>query len=206
MSSSDEKANGSGLPPSQSRKVGTRQPNEQESKICSGLKDLYTCNPSEQSYSVYAEDALFHDPVGYASGLRSIRAQFNALSGLFPRADIDKFDVLENPSSSDMTAPTAGGDHEAKGQSMMLVDQIISYHRAKDSKEPFKTLNSLLTIKYESQSGLIKTHTEEWDHKAQAGHGGEKNSFMEEMSIARKKVTAQATEAMADQTPPANRG
>lgn len=69
----------------------------------------------QKTYHIYAEDAVFHDPIGIASGVTSIRAQFNGLAKvsstlytlffylltsvnqLFPRADIPKFRVLENP-------------------------------------------------------------------------------------------------------------
>lgn len=34
----------------------------------------------QKTYGIYAEDAVFHDPVGIAQGLKSIRAQFNGLA------------------------------------------------------------------------------------------------------------------------------
>ena len=66
---------------------------------------LYTCKPTEvrvgfyawsygvrslnhlyDTYNVYVETAVFHDPVGLAKGLGSIRAQFNGLVKVCPHA------------------------------------------------------------------------------------------------------------------------
>lgn len=40
---------------------------------------LYTVSPTSQSYSMYAQAAVFHDPVSVAEGVESIKAQFNGL-------------------------------------------------------------------------------------------------------------------------------
>ncbi|KAJ3477059.1 hypothetical protein NLI96_g10725 [Meripilus lineatus] len=93
--------------------------------------------PSHQtSYSIYTKDAVFHDPVGIAQGVESIRAQFNGLAKLFPRADIPRFRILENPPS----VPT----------NVILIDQ--------------DTVNSLLTLET-NDSHQVTRHTEEWNHK-----------------------------------------
>ena len=64
---------------------------------------------------MYAPEAVFHDPIGIAEGIKSIRAQFNGLVKLFPRAEIPTFRLLENPPS----VP----------KSTILIDQDVAYYR-----------------------------------------------------------------------------
>lgn len=212
MPSNTDRPNASGLPPSQSRALPSREAKPDEVGIIKALKELYTVAPSESTYSQYAEDAVFHDPVSIARGVKSIRAQFNALPSLFPRAEIREFRILDAPS-----APQK-----------LLVDQIIAYYRSKEpDAEPFKELNSLLTIERESGSGLIKSHIEEWDHKAetdQSGIMGDFHAARKSVSSSRRSIshsgsnsdadssahrhlqlTAKITNALADQTPPQDR-
>ena len=90
---------------------------------------------------MYAKEAVFHDPIGIADGIESIRAQFNGLVKvglsrecscivfiaflqLFPRADIPRFRVLENPSS----VP----------KSTILIDQDVAYFRDPKASSPTK--------------------------------------------------------------------
>ncbi|CAO1627740.1 unnamed protein product [Sympodiomycopsis kandeliae] len=186
MPSDTDRPNASGLPPSQSRALPSREARQDEAGILKAIKELYTCSPTESTYAQYAEDAVFHDPVSIAKGVKSIRAQFNALPSLFPRADITKFNILD--------APSAPGK--------LLIDQNVAYYRSKDSgAEVFKELNSLLTIERDSSTGLIKKHFEEWDHKDETNQTG----IMSDFHTARKTLTAKITNAMADQTPPADR-
>ena len=94
---------------------------------------------SQETYEIYTEDAVFHDPIGIADGLRSIRAQFNGLvkvrhrsrhptdymrartahtqflAQVFPHADLKTFSLLQNPPS----VP----------KSTILVDQDVAYYR-----------------------------------------------------------------------------
>ena len=93
----------------------------------------------QETYKIYTEDAVFHDPIGIAEGLKSIRAQFNGLVKVrhrfrhstdymlapmahtqllvqvFPRADVKSFRLLQNPPS----VP----------KSTILVDQDVAYYR-----------------------------------------------------------------------------
>lgn len=167
--------NATGLTPEESRKLPKREVQEDEQSIMKGLRELYTCAPTSQTYSMYTEDAVFHDPVSIARGLSAIKAQFNALPALFPRADITKLDVLESPSS---LPPKT-----------MVVDQNVAYYRKKEDSEPFKELNSLLTLQRDQASGLVKKHTEEWDHKPEtdesnAGFGGSLNELRKKVGFA----------------------
>lgn len=153
---------------------------------------LYSCEPKESSYAVYATNAVFHDPVSIAEGVDKIRAQFNALPALFPRSTIDKFNVLEQPASSTLDRSRS-----------MLVDQDVTYYRDKDpSAKPFKTMNSLLTIERDN-SGKILKHVEEWDHNrvTDSANAG----FLGMLNEGRKKAFAALSMPFVDQTPPADR-
>ncbi|KAI0275130.1 hypothetical protein BC834DRAFT_921277 [Gloeopeniophorella convolvens] len=108
-------------------------------------------------------------PVGIARGLDSIRAQFDALPKLFPRADIQKFRVLENPPGTPA--------------SLLLVDQ--------DSASPFKVVNSLLTLELDDAHQVTR-HTEEWNHQRETTAD---DGFLGMLNEQRKRLTASLTDA-----------
>ncbi|KAI0783298.1 hypothetical protein C8Q75DRAFT_810886 [Abortiporus biennis] len=185
MPSSDPEAtNATGLKPNESKALKERSPQPHEEAVIKGIKEMYSCKPTESTYKIYTEDAVFHDPVGIAQGLNSIRAQFNGLAKLFPRADIPRFRILENP--------------PAVPKSTILIDQDVSYFRDPNSSSPTKTVNSLLTLET-NNSHQITRHTEEWDHKREStGDDG----FLGMLNENRKKFTASVTEMFVGQTPP----
>ncbi|PWN38925.1 hypothetical protein IE81DRAFT_327029 [Ceraceosorus guamensis] len=195
---SSGKPNASGLKPELSRSLPTRSPTDDEKPVLQALRDLYSCDPRSSSYAQYSESATFHDPVSIASGLPKIRAQFNALVALFPRSNIDKFNVLDTSAASTTTTTTTTVKSD-----LLLVDQDVTYYRSnEDGAEPFKTMNSLLTIERDAQ-GRITRHTEEWNHNPvtdsdNSGFGGALNE-------ARKKAFAAISMPFVDQTPPAER-
>ncbi|EPQ60285.1 hypothetical protein GLOTRDRAFT_30198 [Gloeophyllum trabeum ATCC 11539] len=185
MPSSDPNAkNAAGLTPTESRSLSERQPEEHEKPILQAIRELYTSNPKESTYHVYAPDAIFHDPVGIAKGADAIRAQFNGLVKIFPRADIGKFRVLENPK----TVP----------KSTILVDQDVSYFRDPKASGPTKTVNSLLTL-HTNSSHQITEHHEEWDHKRETDAS---DGFLGYINEARKKLTASVTDMFVGKEPP----
>ncbi|KAJ3541126.1 hypothetical protein NM688_g6130 [Phlebia brevispora] len=212
MPSSDPNAtNASGLKPTETKSLKERQAEPHESEIIQSIKELYTCKPSEKTYSVYAQNAVFHDPIGIANGLESIRAQFNGLVKvhladslsyglclpkvppclqIFPRADIPHFRVLENPTS----VP----------KSTILIDQDVSYFRDPNASSPTKasymTINSLLTIETNEAHKIVR-HTEEWDHKHEPTSD---DGFLGMLNEQRKKLTAGITEKFVSQEPPEN--
>jgi len=57
----------------------TRQPSPQEDKMIQDILRNYQLKPSEETYSHYSEDAVFHDPVSIARGKESIQSQFNGM-------------------------------------------------------------------------------------------------------------------------------
>ncbi|KAH9920225.1 uncharacterized protein BXZ73DRAFT_91959 [Epithele typhae] len=168
--SSDDVKNASGLTSS-------------EKQIIQSIKELYTCKPTDSTYEMYTETAVFHDPIGIAEGVKSIRAQFNGLAKLFPRAEIPKLRVLENPPS----VP----------KSTLLIDQDVSYYRNPQG-EPIKTINSLLTIETNDQHKVTR-HTEEWNHRRETSA---EDGFMGMLNEGRKKFTANFTGMFVSQAPP----
>lgn len=103
---------------------------------------MHVSNPKfQRSYEIYTPEAVFHDPVGIAEGIKAVREQFNGLAKvcyalriirlgltrfaqLFPRADIPKFRLLENPSF----VP----------KSKILIDQDVAYYRDPNASSPTK--------------------------------------------------------------------
>ncbi|KAI0059502.1 hypothetical protein BV25DRAFT_1808891 [Artomyces pyxidatus] len=175
-SNNEDLVNASGLKPEETRKLTERQPDgPEESNIVKRLRELYSCKPTMDSYEIYTADATFHDPVGLAPGRDSIRAQFDALPKLFPRADITKFRLLETPSQLP--------------KSILLVDQDVAYYRDPKASSPFKTVNSLLTLQL-NDAHQITRHTEEWDHKRETLAD---DGFFGMLNEGRKRITAGLT-------------
>lgn len=65
----------------------TREATPEEQKFITDILKLYQLDPNEQSYSYYAETAVFHDPVSIAKGKESIMSQFNGMPKIFARSD-----------------------------------------------------------------------------------------------------------------------
>ncbi|KAF4612299.1 hypothetical protein D9613_004258 [Agrocybe pediades] len=198
----DSSLNAAGLKPEETKNLPERSPNANEQPVLAGLRELYSCKPTEASYSyidicmrdsltghlqrsfdIYSQDAVFHDPVGIAKGISSVRAQFMALAKIFEHADIPKFRLLQNP-------PTVPSN-------VLLIDQDVAYYRKGNSSSPTKTVNSLLTVKLDN-SNKILSHTEEWDHKKTATS---EDGFLGMLNEERKKFTAAVTEMMVGEKP-----
>ncbi|KAI0718935.1 hypothetical protein C8T65DRAFT_569813 [Cerioporus squamosus] len=184
MPSSDPNAkNASGLSANETKGLRERQPEAHEEKVLQGIKELYTSKPTDRTYEIYAPEAVFHDPIGIAEGIKAIRSQFNGLAKLFPRADIPSFRLLENPPS----VP----------KSKILIDQDVAYYR--DPKgEPTKVVNSLLTLETNDKHQVIR-HTEEWDHRRETNR---EDGFFGMLNEQRKKATAGFTGLFVGQEPP----
>jgi len=176
--------NASGLAPDVSRSLSSRTVQPHEEQIIEAVKELYTCKPTERAYAVYADNAVFHDPIGIAKGVDSIRAQFNGLAKIFPRADIPKFRVLQNPPHVPATT--------------ILVDQDVAYYHDPKANAPTKLMNSLLTIETNTAHKVTR-HTEEWNHnKSSTGEDG----FLGMLNEERKKLTASLTDAIVGKNAP----
>lgn len=172
-----EKPNASGLTPDQTRALPERtiDPDGPEARILRSLRELYSCKPLKISYEIYTHDAVFHDPIGIARGVDAIRAQFDALPKLFPRSDVQKLRVLENPPGTPA--------------SLLLIDQDIAYFRNAQAASPFKVVNSLLTLQLDDTHQVI-CHTEEWNHNCEATAD---DGFLGMLNEHRKKMTAGLT-------------
>lgn len=151
-----------------SSNVSTRQPTSQEKTIIDEVLSLYQCKPSEQSYSHYRSDAVFHDPVSIAKGLDSIKSQFNGMPKLFERSDTKQCDVMDT------------------GAKDAIVLNLTQHYVFKGGKTPEKTLNSKVTLKLDGK-GMIEHHEEEWDH--QPNKTGE-DGFTGKIQEWRKKADA----------------
>ncbi|THH21205.1 hypothetical protein EW146_g294 [Bondarzewia mesenterica] len=176
-SSNPDATNAAGLKPAESQALHERSAEPHEERIVQSLKEMYSCKPKNSTYDIYTSDAVFHDPVGIARGVNSIRAQFDALPKLFSHADIQKFRILANPPSGPPNT--------------MLVDQDVAYYRSANSS-PFKTVNSLLTLRM-NDSHQVTSHTEEWDHKRETTS---QDGFFGLLNEQRKKFTAGLTDMM----------
>lgn len=184
MPSNDPQAkNASGLTPNETKSLKERGAEPHEEKIIQGIKELYSCRPSEETYEIYSSDAVFHDPIGIAEGIKAIRAQFNGLVKVFPRADVTQFRLLENPAS-------------VPG-STILIDQDVAYYR-NPSGSPTKTVNSLLTLET-NDAHQVTRHTEEWDHKRETTR---EDGFFGLLNEQRKRITAGVTGMFVSQEPP----
>lgn len=67
--------------------LATREASPEEQKFITDILKLYQLEPSEQSYSHYADTAVFHDPVSIAKGKESVMSQFNGMPKIFARSD-----------------------------------------------------------------------------------------------------------------------
>jgi len=169
----NEKPNASGLTPDQTRALPERtiDPAGPEARIIRSLRELYSCKAQDRSYEIYAHDAVFHDPLGIVRGKDSIRAQFDALPKLFPRSEIQKLRVLENPPGT--------------SANLLLIDLDVAYFRNAQAPSPFKVVNSLLTLMLDDANQITR-HTEEWDHNRETTAD---DGFLGMLSEHRKKLT-----------------
>ncbi|KAF8921933.1 hypothetical protein CPB85DRAFT_1265180 [Mucidula mucida] len=170
--------NATGLTPSESKQLKERSAQSHEQPIIAALKEMYSCSPKDSTFGIYTKDAVFHDPVGIAKGSSSISAQFIGLAKLFPRAEVTKFRVLENPSS--LPPPK------------MLIDQDVAYYRNASNSSPTKVVNSLLTLDLDSNH-KVTFHTEEWDHEKSSTSD---DGFFGMLNEYRKKLTASMTDTV----------
>ncbi|TFK19984.1 hypothetical protein FA15DRAFT_673957 [Coprinopsis marcescibilis] len=170
--------NAAGLTPDESKSLTERPIQPHEQPIIAGLVEMYSCQPSKTTFDIYTNDAVFHDPIGIAQGVDSIQNQFVGLAKIFPRAEIPKFRVLQNPATVPSTT--------------IIIDQDVAYFRDPSSKSPTKTINSLLTLRLDSATNKIASHTEEWNH--QRTSDGE-DGYMGWLNEQRKKITANIVDA-----------
>lgn len=185
---SSNNINASGLTPEESRKLPVIQPSKEDEPIMEAIKTLYSCKPRESTYDIFAENATFHDPLSIAEGIARIRVQYNGLVKLFPRAEVNRFDLLESPKSL-----TNG----------LLINQDVTYWRSENTNdEPFKKMNSLLTV-IKDNNGKVLRLTEEWNHDkvSDSNNAG----FFGVLNEGRKKAFAALSMPFVDQTAPMDR-
>ncbi|KAI0308268.1 hypothetical protein B0F90DRAFT_148912 [Multifurca ochricompacta] len=175
----ENKPNASGLTPDQTRSLPERaiHTDGPEPRIIRSLRELYSCTPQDNSYEIYAREAVFRDPIGITRGIYSIRAQFDALPKLFPRSEIQKLRVLKNPPGIPAN--------------LLLIDQDVAYFRDAQAASPFKVVNSLLTLRLDD-THQVTSHIEEWDHNCETtvddGFLGMLNEHRKRMAVAPTNV------------------
>ncbi|KDR85737.1 hypothetical protein GALMADRAFT_234798 [Galerina marginata CBS 339.88] len=175
-STTNASLNSAGLEPERSKALEERQAQQHEQPIIKAIKELYSCKPKDTTFDIYAKDAVFHDPIGIANGVGSIRSQFFGLAKIFSRSDIPKFRILQNPST---VAPNT-----------ILIDQDVAYFLDAKSSSPTKVVNSLLTLKFDDTNKVV-SHNEEWDHKKTTTN---EDGFLGLVNEKRKKLTAGITD------------
>ncbi|KAK4984906.1 hypothetical protein LTR66_007047 [Elasticomyces elasticus] len=166
--------------------LSTRKASEKEQKIIDDILCLYQLKPSEQAYSHYAQNAVFHDPVSIAQGLDSIKSQFNGMPKIFSESNTQKCEVLDEPSQPNSIV-------------LNLTQQYVfkSSLNPFSSKEPDKVVNSKISLKF-NHEGLIEKHDEEWDHEPNpTGEDG----FIGKMKEWRKKTSAKVVEKTVSSDP-----
>jgi len=77
----------SGTTPSSAGTLKTRPATAKEQKLIDDILQLYQLKPNDQSYTHYAETAVFHDPVSIAEGLDSVKSQFNGMPRIFAESN-----------------------------------------------------------------------------------------------------------------------
>jgi hypothetical protein len=111
--------------------------------------------------------------VSIAQGLPSIKSQFNGMPKAFSVSETKSWRVLDSPSHPNS----------------ILLDLTQHYKFKAGGME--KTLNSLVTLKMNTATGLIEHHEEEWDHKQNKdGDDG----FLGKMNEWRKRADAKMVE------------
>jgi len=178
--------NATGLTAEESRKLSPRTERDDEKIIVRCLKELYSCNPSEASYEMYAENATFHDPLTMATPLSTIKSQFNGMPKMFSSSTIDKFQLLQSPP----TLPTPPGPDQ-----FTVINQDVTYYR---DGSKLKTLNSLITLERDP-TGKVVRHTEEWSHDKVTDKS---DGFIGHLNEWRKKVAAEVIAKLVPEEPP----
>ncbi|ORX35597.1 hypothetical protein BD324DRAFT_630799 [Kockovaella imperatae] len=158
-----------------------RQPSTEEKQLIDDVLQLYKLNPISSAYARYAENAKFHDPIGIAEGLNSIKAQFNSMPSIFSKSEVKGMKVLENP--------------EVKPPSVQFaLSQLYTFKAGNMDK----LVNSKITLHVDPSTNQITQHDEEWDGKPNStGEDG----FFGKLNEMRKKFTANTVEKMADTRP-----
>lgn len=70
-------------------------------EIVVDILNLYNSNPTEESFRHYASNAVFEDPLEYASNLPSVKSAFKSLPLVFKDSEVIKSDA--NISTNPMT-------------------------------------------------------------------------------------------------------
>ncbi|EFI28690.1 hypothetical protein CC1G_13716 [Coprinopsis cinerea okayama7 len=179
--------NSAGLEPKESRALSERTALAHEKPLLKSIRELYSCNPTNESFNMYSSDATFEDPIGTLKGTSEIRKRFARLAKLYS-AEISNFRVLDNPSSVPST--------------IILIDQDVTYHENGTGdvrKSSSKTINSLLVFKVDGRTNQVTMHCEDWNHrKSSTGEDGISDWMKEQRKGSKAAETSSAVRRSKD--------
>jgi hypothetical protein len=180
----------------------TRQPSDQEKQL---IDDDVLClsqlKPSHQTYSHYAGNAVFHDPVSIAQGLDSIKSQFNGMPKLFAESITESMSVKESSFNINIAwylrialwhveCDILDSSTPQAMQLNLTQKYVFKSPIPFKEKGAEKTINSKLTFTFSNQ-GLVEEHLEEWDHKSNKTGSGR---FFGRIQEGKKKLDAKMFE------------
>ncbi|RXK35580.1 hypothetical protein M231_07165 [Tremella mesenterica] len=158
-----------------------RKPSGEEAALIQDVLKLYQLQPVSAAYARYDQKATFHDPIGLAEGLESVKAQFNSMPKIFSKSETLDLKVLDNP--------------QVKPPSVQFA-LAQNYHVK--TPQTTKLVNSLITLTVDPSTKLITHHEEEWDGKENTTSS---DGFFGKLNEWRKKATAEIVKAGADTRP-----
>ncbi|KAK5125998.1 hypothetical protein LTR85_011353 [Meristemomyces frigidus] len=162
----------------------TRQPSGQEQKLIDDILLLYQAKPTHESYSHYAEDAVFHDPVSLARGKESIMSQFNGMPKIFAESTTEHYALLSDSTPQEIKLN-------------LTQNYVFKSPIPFKSKGTEKPVNSKITLRL-NESGKIVEHIEEWDHE---GNKTADDGFAGKLQEGRKKFGAKVVEKSVSSNP-----
>lgn len=193
---------------------------------CAGPFDNFCAVPLQNAYSIYAKTATFHDPIGIAEGVESIKAQFNGLAKVRTKRQFDEriivwltrmfscFHARIFPGSASSRTQLRFPRVRSSSTRMLLtsgtlrlllpprwVYTVLTIERAIWLIcVIIQTVNSLLTVETNDSHQVIR-HTEEWDHKRETDRS---DGFFGMLNENRKKLTAGITSMFVSSDPGKN--
>ncbi|EIW65968.1 hypothetical protein TREMEDRAFT_66057 [Tremella mesenterica DSM 1558] len=105
-----------------------RKPSGEEAALIQDVLKLYQLQPVSAAYARYDQKATFHDPIGLAEGLESVKAQFNSMPKIFSKSETLDLKVLDNPQVKPPSVQFALAQnyHVKTPQTTKLVNSLIT--------------------------------------------------------------------------------
>jgi hypothetical protein len=144
--------------PSQSISISPRRQNILKS-ICA----LYSGSASEEDMQIYAEDAIYDDPLSYCDSRYKIAGQWYGIPKLFAKSTTLATQVVKSSNVSD------GGDLKSELVFKLRQEYVLIGTGEKGSKQ----VDSLVSLGLEGKDGeeLVKYHKDMWNEKDYSHQG-----------------------------------